>query len=217
MIERVLPADVAVFETRGDLQEALFPVEATAIGSAVDKRRREFVTGRACARRALGQLGFPRCAVPIGPRGAPVWPHGAVGSLTHCAGFRAAAAARVEDYRSLGIDAEADAALPEGVLEVVALPDEREHLDALALTDPGTCWDRILFSAKESVFKAWFPLAQAWLGFEDAALVIEPTAGTFSARLLVPGPVIGSRPLHGFTGRWARDQGIVVTGVAVPI
>jgi 4'-phosphopantetheinyl transferase EntD len=111
---------------------------------------------------------------------------------------------RAMHWRCLGIDAEVHAPLPEGVLEVVALPDERV----------GT---RILFSAKESVFKAWFPLARSWLGFEDAALVIEPTTGAFSVRLLVPGPVVGSRPVRGFTGRWAHQQGIVVAGVAVPI
>jgi 4'-phosphopantetheinyl transferase EntD len=217
MIEQVLPADVAVFETRGDLDEPLFPVEAAAVAAVVDRRRREFVTGRACARHALGQLGFPRVAVPTGLRGAPVWPPGVVGSLTHCAGFRAAAVARVEHWRCLGIDAEEHAPLPEGVLEVVALPDERDRLAVLAAAYPGPCWDRILFSAKESVFKAWFPLTRTWWGFEDISVIIEPAAGTFSARLLVPGPVAGARPVRGCTGRWACEQGIVVTAVAVPI
>ena len=67
---------------------------------------------------------------------------------------------------------------------------------------PGTCWDRLLFSAKESVYKAWFPLTRRWLGFEEADITIDPADGTFTARLLVPAPVAGGSPLTGFTGRW---------------
>src|SRR5262249_33599292 len=61
-------------------------------------------------------------------------------------------------------------------------------------------WDRLLFSAKESVYKAWFPLARRWLGFEEADVTLDP-AGRFTARLLVPGPV------SGFTGRWTVHNG----------
>ena len=46
-------------------------------------------------------------------------------------------------------------------------------------------WDRVLFSAKESIYKAWFPLTGRWLGFEEASLSIDPAAGTFAARLHV--------------------------------
>ncbi len=43
---------------------------------------------------------------------------------------------------------------------------------------PGPSWDRLLFSAKESVYKAWFPLTGRWLGFEEAAITINPADGT---------------------------------------
>jgi 4'-phosphopantetheinyl transferase EntD len=77
-------------------------------------------------------------------------------------------------------------------------------------------WDRLLFSAKESVYKAWFPLAGRWLGFEEAVITIDPAAGVFTARLLVPGPVTGGRPLTGFSGRWTAGHGLVLTAIAVP-
>ena len=51
MIEEILPASVAAVEAFGDLPDAeLFPAEDADIGPAIHTRRREFATGRACAR-----------------------------------------------------------------------------------------------------------------------------------------------------------------------
>src|SRR5512146_3174543 len=101
----------------------------------------------------------------------------------------------------------------------------RARVRALAEEVPAVHWDRVLFSAKESVYKAWFPLTRRWLGFEEADITIEAgdgsgdgivdaTAdGTFNARFLVPGPVIAGRPLAGFSGRWLSRGGLVLTAV----
>jgi 4'-phosphopantetheinyl transferase EntD len=105
---------------------------------------------------------------------------------------------------------------PDGELKAVASPQERKRLAALAAAAPGTHWDRMLFSAKESVYKAWFPLTQRWLGFEDASVTIDSDEGTFTAELLVDGPLIKDEPLTGFTGRWLVDQGLIITVIAVP-
>jgi 4'-phosphopantetheinyl transferase EntD len=81
---------------------------------------------------------------------------------------------------------------------------------------PAVHWDRLLFSAKESVYKAWFPLAKRWLGFEDAVVTLDPSAETFAARLLVSGPLLGGRRLTGFSGRWLIRDGLVLTAIALP-
>ena len=47
---------------------------------------------------------------------------------------------------------------------------------------PGA-WDRLLFSAKESVYKAWFPLARCWLGFEDVTVHVDIATGEFRAEI----------------------------------
>jgi 4'-phosphopantetheinyl transferase EntD len=217
MLEEILPASVAVREVRGDIAEAaLFPEEQEVIGRAVEKRRREFRTARACARAALSQLGIEPQAIPSGERGAPQWPAGTVGSITHCDGYRAAALAREADLATIGIDAEVDAALPDGVLEDVALPEERRALQVLAREEPGLSWDRLLFSIKESIYKAWFPLAERWLGFEDARVTIDPEGRSFGARLLVPGPRLGGTELSGFSGRWLARDGLLLAAIAVP-
>jgi 4'-phosphopantetheinyl transferase EntD len=216
VIEAILPASVAVAEARADGGEGeLFPQEREAVGRAVEKRRAEFATGRACARRALRQLGVEAAAIPSGERGEPRWPDGVVGSITHCEGYRAAAVARAGDLITLGIDAEPLQPLPEGLLADIALPGERARLAELTREDPAVSWDRLLFSAKESVYKAWFPLAERWLGFEDASLTLDPERREFSARLLVPGPAVGGREVKGFSGRWLVADGVVATAIAV--
>jgi 4'-phosphopantetheinyl transferase EntD len=76
-------------------------------------------------------------------------------------------------------------------------------------------WDRLLFSAKESVYKAWFPLTRRWLNFTEAAVTPHPD-GTFTARLLVPGPVVDGHPVDGFDGRWLTRDGLVLTAIVLP-
>lgn len=204
MIEQLVPAAVVTVGTTADLTTALFAREARALGRAVGSRRREFQTGRACARAALAGLGYAETAVGAGVHGEPLWPAGVVGSITHCDGYRACAVARARDLRGVGIDAEPHAALPGGVLAAVAAEDERRWLQALPA---GICWDRLLFSAKEAVFKAWFPLTGRRLGFDDAELVLDPRAGTFSVR------VRGES--ERLNGRWRVAGGIAATAVVV--
>lgn len=215
MIEELLPPTVATVTARTDDPDAVLPpAERVAVARAVASRRAEFTTGRTCARAALARLGVPAEAVPVGERRAPVWPDGVVGAITHCAGFRAAAVARVADVRSLGIDAETHAPLPDGVLATVSDAGERAVLGALAAAGPDVCWDRLLFSAKESVYKAWFPLTGRWLGFADAAVTPEAD-GTFVARLRVEGPTVDGAAVDRFDGRWRVADGLVLTAVAL--
>ena len=82
----------------------------------------------------------------------------------------------------------------------IARPEELPHAAAVRADVPHVHWDRLLFSAKESVYKAWFPLARRWLGFEDAVVMIDPSAGTFQARLLVVGPHARLRPVERLLG-----------------
>jgi enterobactin synthetase component D / holo-[acyl-carrier protein] synthase len=218
MIERILPSQVTAVESFGDDPAAeLFPQERLVIARATESRRREFATARACARAALDRLGQSAVAVLPGPRGAPQWPEGVTGSITHCAGYRAAAVGLTRDVVSLGLDAEPNESLPDhGMLELIALDEERVRLGELTAAMPGICWDRLLFSAKESVYKTWFPLARSWLGFESADVVIDPRGGTFTARLLVRGPLVNGAPLTLLHGRWLADQGLLLTAAVIP-
>jgi 4'-phosphopantetheinyl transferase EntD len=221
MIETLLPPAVRAVELFADPPGALLlPDEMACVAQAVEARRREFTTGRHCARLALVRLGLPPTAIGKGPGGAPCWPAGVIGSITHCAGYRAAAVARSEDLIAIGIDAEPDEPLPAGVLDLVSSPVERSRLAALAARAPGVAWDRVLFSAKESVYKTWFPLTGEWLGFDGADISlgltpgVDATVGTFVARILAPGATVVGDERGELHGRFAVRHGLAVTAIA---
>lgn len=216
VIERILPAGAIAVEAWSDpVSVELFPEERASVARAVEKRRREFATARGCAREALGRLGFAAVPIASGPQGEPCWPAGVVGSITHCDGYRACAVARSERIVTIGIDAEPHAALPEGLLESIARPEELRALNRLRDTALEVYWDRLLFSAKESVYKAWFPLTRKRLGFEDAVLAIDACSNTFTARMLVAAPLPDNGSLGVLCGRWTVRNDIIVTAVAM--
>jgi 4'-phosphopantetheinyl transferase EntD len=218
VIEEILPVTAACAESfTSSPGTGLFPEEAALIARASAKRRREFTAGRECAREALAALGAAQAPILRGYRGAPQWPPGIVGSITHCSGYCAAAVARAGDLAAIGLDAEPHAALLGGVLEMISLPAERARLRELAAASPEIAWDRLLFCAKEAVYKAWFPLTGRWLGFADADITIGAADSTFHARLLVPAPGgAGLRLDHGFTGRWLSRDNLILAAIAVP-
>src|SRR6185437_1465289 len=100
MIEDILPAPVAAADSRTDLSDGrLYPEEQALLVRVADARRREFTTVRCCARMALAKLGLPPAPILRGSEGAPIWPAGVVGSMTHCRAYRAAAVARASAVR----------------------------------------------------------------------------------------------------------------------
>jgi 4'-phosphopantetheinyl transferase EntD len=208
VIADILPAAVTSAESTGPQPQpgaGLFPAEEALVRTAGPRRQAEFTAGRACARAALAALGLPAAPVLAGRAGEPCWPAGVTGSITHCAGYRACAAARLADVAALGIDAEPDAGLPAGLIESVADGDERAWLARQAASAPAVCWDRLLFSAKEAVGKLWYPLTGHWPEPRQLAVFPDP-AGTFDAQ------VAGSR----LTGRWLARGGLIVTAVTWP-
>ena len=207
-----MPDAVRFAESFTDRYAELFPEETAVIANAVASRRAEFMTVRANARDALRQLGLPPAPLLPGELGAPRWPPGVVGSMTHCTGYRAAAVARVGEIAALGIDAEPNQPLPDGVLEVIAGPEELSNLKLLPRRSDHH-WDRLLFCAKETVYKAWSPLVGEWLDFDEVTVIIRPD-GQFIAQILKSAEIPGAGPLLRFAGRWVVDHGLVATAIA---
>jgi 4'-phosphopantetheinyl transferase EntD len=214
MIETVVP-DSACSETFSDVPEStMFPVEAAAVGEAIAGRRLEFATVRHCARVALGRIGVPAVPILPDPHGAPRWPAGVVGSMTHCARYRAAAVARSDELGGIGIDAEPHAALPGPAPDLVLRAEERARVRALVEANSDRHWDRIVFCAKEAAYKACFPLTRRLLDFDDVSVTVHPE-GTFRAQLLFQDPRIASASRDGLPGRWVVDRGLVATAALV--
>jgi 4'-phosphopantetheinyl transferase EntD len=216
MLELILPAEVESQECLGQPPGGiLFPAEQKIIAHAVETRRREYATVRSCARACLARLGYPQVAILPGVGGAPSWPAGVQGSMTHCTGYAAAAVSHHRRILAIGIDAEPDAPLPDGILDLIATTAEQDHLAIIQRQPDSPNWDRLLFSAKESVYKAWFPLVGEWLDHQQAEILINPHDGTFKAQLSRDGLTVHGRHIRRLHGRWTRKQGILATAVVL--
>jgi 4'-phosphopantetheinyl transferase EntD len=105
------------------------------------------------AREARGRLGYPEVPIGRGPGREPLWPAEVVGSITHCDGYRAAMVAPVGVFAGVGLDAEPNAPLDESVIPSIRSGAEVQPVADLYRADPAVAWDRLLRSAKESVYK----------------------------------------------------------------
>lgn len=177
------------------------------MATAGRKRRADFSTGRDCAREALSVLGIDPVAILKGMHGEPIWPEGVVGSLTHCRGYYGAVVAWDEDVRSIGIDAEPHVGISEEALEAIARPEELAH--AQDEVGSGIHVGKVLFCAKEAVYKAWFPVARTKLSFLDVFVRLA-SGGTFSVSACGDADVGGVLPA--LDGRWRVTSGLVLSG-----
>lgn len=218
LVDGLLPAGAVAAEAYDDERDAagvpvsaLLAVERDVARGRSERRRREATTARHCAREALRALGHAWAAVPRLASGAPRWPDGVVGSITHCDGYRGAVVARRADVPTLGLDAERHAPLPQVVRDHVVRPDE--HATVAALAARGVHGDRVLFSAKEAVFKAWHPVAGTTLGFLDARVELGAPRSTGAGEVRAHVPHVAGGPSR-LVGRWAVRRGLVVVVVA---
>jgi enterobactin synthetase component D / holo-[acyl-carrier protein] synthase len=215
LIAEILPPFVAAAEVMGGTSDAtLSPEEAAALGNVSPVRREEFALGRTCARRALAGLGVSPAPILVGSHREPIWPASVVGSITHCERYCAAVVGRKDQVVAIGIDADENAALPRGVVTRITIDEERQRLQSGRGTD-GIHWDRALFIAKESVYKAWFTVAACWLNFEDVLITFDPDRETFHAQLRVAGPAVHGRPIDSFEGRFLSKQGLIIAAVVL--
>jgi 4'-phosphopantetheinyl transferase EntD len=129
----------------------LHPQEAAIVAAAGEKRRRDFALGRFCAHAALTQLGRPQDMVDSGRDGAPLWPQGICGSITHTMGYAASLVARDECFVGVGVDAEHVGGVTEKLWPRLFNESERAML---MKRDDRAIAATILFSAKEACFKA---------------------------------------------------------------
>jgi 4'-phosphopantetheinyl transferase EntD len=140
---------------------ALLPAEMAAFAGSVLKVRRASGAARIVARTLLSRFGQAPCAIPKSTAGMPVWPGGIVGSLAHDSKVAIAAMAAQPEFQSVGIDIEPAEPLAPDLLSIVATAKERDRID----DDPFR--GRLLFSVKEAIYKAVYPLDRTFLDHHD--------------------------------------------------
>ncbi len=158
---------------------ALLPGEFGAFSGSVVKVRQASGAARIVARELLTDLGQPQGAVPKSQSGMPIWPSGIVGSLAHDAEVAVAAVALRRDFSSLGIDVEPAEFLDPDLLELVTTANERQKIH----DDPYR--GRLIFAAKEAVYKSVYPLDHIFLDHHDVEIDLSArTASVCNGRIV---------------------------------
>lgn len=187
------------------------------MGRAVAKRKAEYVAGRLCAMRAIeAQTGQAGVSIATGASGAPVWPKGLVGSITHTHGFAAAALADGRCLRGLGIDSEEimTQKVMENVKARICRADEAYGTQG-SMTEQ--VYTTMIFSAKESLFKCLHALVGKMFWFEDARIeIVDHDAGIFQAELMTDLTEEFCRSVK-LTGHFRVGSGLVHTGISLPV
>jgi 4'-phosphopantetheinyl transferase EntD len=142
-------------------EDALLDAEAASIKTPVVAVRRASGAARIVVRELLARLGYDRVAIPKAASGGPVWPAGVVGSMAHDDHVAVAAVGLQRDVGTVGIDIEPAVALPREMLDLIATPQELRTMT----DDP--LRGKLLFAAKEAVYKAVYPLDRVFLEFRD--------------------------------------------------
>ncbi len=142
------------------------------IARSVPKRQAEYFFGRLAARAALARLDIADAQIGIGASRQPLWPAGVVGSISHGGGYAAALALPAQQHEAAGIDIEAvvGAEMGEALLSTaISLPE----LSVLRQINSASTLEflmTVVFSAKESFFKAAFPTVGYYFDFSAVTL-----------------------------------------------
>ncbi len=187
------------------------------LNKAVDKRKNEFLAGRVSAAAALKKKESLSYNVPIGAGGAPSWPEGFTGSITHSEGFASAAVGRCADIFSIGIDNEVllgDESL-RAVLRTVFTAPELEMYSGYS-RNSGILFATLVFSAKESLYKALYPKVGRIFDYTEAKIdFVDMEHGVFQISILndlPPGFLAGT----GFKGVFSSQDKYLRTGLILP-
>jgi enterobactin synthetase component D len=178
--DHALGADIALCEVAYALlryDPAVYDTYAieppTGLASMAHKRQADYLAGRISAALALQALKLPSYAIRAGTDRAPIWPEGIAGSITHSHG-RAASLVTRAPGQLCGIDLEVIAT--ETTLAAIftkCLSHHEARLARTAMSVPSEIAATLLFSAKESIFKALYPRVGRFFGFSAAELMQE--------------------------------------------
>lgn len=141
-----------------------------ALNKALPKRKAEYLAGRFLAGQLLQAKGASS-HLGTGQHRSPDWPDNIVGSITHTDSLAICVVAWASELLSVGIDAEP--IMTQTVIESVAQNVMNGQESAL-ISSCGLAADlafTLLFSAKESLFKALYPFVRAYFDFDAARLV----------------------------------------------
>ena len=136
---------------------------------AVSKRRAEYLASRILVRSVIAELGIADFILTNAPDRSPLWPTGIQASLSHSAGVVVVAATR--QPCAVGVDVEQLMSESTAQETATLLMNEQEQQLLRTLPVSFSAAATLLFSLKESLYKALWPQLRQPMDFLDAALV----------------------------------------------
>ncbi len=144
------------------------------IGRSVEKRQADYLAGRLCADFCLRDLGYHQFDLATHAERFPVWPAGVVGSLSHNSEFAVACTCYERNTNLLGLDIERVLERSEEDIEslskYVLTPPELNYLHSVDTLSFGAILT-LVFSAKESIYKAFYPKLRRFFDFDMFEIV----------------------------------------------
>ncbi|MBA53135.1 MAG: hypothetical protein CMK89_01655 [Pseudomonadales bacterium] len=196
----------------------LCPEEEALIAKAVDKRKREFRAGRNCAHELFKTANIHCNALLKGKQREPDWPEGWTGSISHTQGLCVVAIAPLTLFRSIGLDVEQATPLGDDIRSLICSAAEQDRLSRLTLMTgqdiASQPLDKVIFSAKESIHKTYFPLNYHTLDFLDARVDINTGDCSFEATIIKPEPA-PKVPITTLRGKYCVGQSYLATFISL--
>jgi 4'-phosphopantetheinyl transferase EntD len=178
---------------------AIHPGEEVHVAGSAEKRRRDFALGRACARAALAKIGHGEAVIAKSEDGAPLWPPGIVGSITHTDGYAAALVGESRNFAGIGIDAEQAGGVTQDLWPRLFSAGEHEALRSHA--DPLLA-ATLFFSAKEASYKAW--AVKGAMAFRAIEITLEGSG------------FVAARTDARLSGHFAVEKGLALVAACIP-
>lgn len=185
---------------------------------ASNKRQAEFLAARLCARKALSiQTGFASLPTQQADSRIPLWPAQSCGSMSHSHSLAAALVGDNQAWQGLGLDIEKPLQLmrAQRLAKSILTTDEHNRFVGLDSTQQAI-YLTLVFSFKESLFKALNPLTGSYFGFQDAQVLDLSAATSGHARLRLAKDLTTDWPAGSeLKGQFAQLHGSVVTLVSI--
>ncbi|PMG78023.1 4'-phosphopantetheinyl transferase family protein [Vibrio lentus] len=184
---------------RRELFSVLNVERPESLEMATDKRLAEYLAGRYSALLSLNnhneRFNTPQ-SINISKHRYPIWPAGFIGSISHCNDQAVSITAKSNKLLSVGVDIELylSAKMSEKVSWKIHNAEEMSIL--LSAGIDANIATTLLFSAKESIFKAVYPLVKFYFGFMavritqinilEQSMLFEPTQEFLKNRAISP-------------------------------
>lgn len=190
--------DICLFTEKITKLRKNLPAEKALTRNSNKKRQLEFSTGRFCAHKALPKK-FNKTPILQGTKKCPLWPAGYCGSITHSNDYACAATASRNNLQSLGIDLESmPRPISKNAYSWITNDEERTWINETQNID---FYSKLIFSAKESIFKLIYPITKKFFSFDAVSLCKPVEANTFIAKINIEQDRILFRKdtyIHGF-------------------